>query len=216
MLVKKHILTETSYLETTLPQDVFQVINDEVLEMERNNFKYAEPFNTRLIGAIEHEFRLVKSLPKIESYFQTLFRHNTSYFEGKIPRFGKIVDENGSREHNVWVNFQKKYEYNPPHCHNGDISFVTWLRIPYDLNEEKTVPNLKKLDFHNVSKFVFIYPDVTPNVSKQGHIGSTSLLIDKSWVGKCIFFPSHLIHSVTPFYTSDDYRISVSGNFVLE
>ena len=38
------------------------------------------------------------------------------------------------------------------------------------------------------------------------------LPIDKAWEGTMILFPSSLNHNVYPFYTSDDYRISISGN----
>ena len=31
----------------------------------------------------------------------------------------------------VWVNFQKKYEFNPLHDHTGIISFVIWIDVPY-------------------------------------------------------------------------------------
>ena len=37
----------------------------------------------------------------------------------------------------VWVNFQKKHEYNPSHIHGGEISFVLWMKIPYTQEDEK-------------------------------------------------------------------------------
>ena len=37
-------------------------------------------------------------------------------------------------------------------------------------------------------------------------------MIDKSWEGVMILFPADTAHQVYPFYTSDDYRISISGN----
>ena len=39
--------------------------------------------------------------------------------------------------------------------------------------------------------------------------------LDRNSAGKMVIFPATLKHSVYPFYTSDDYRISVSGNFTL-
>ena len=32
----------------------------------------------------------------------------------------------------LWVNFQKKNEFNPIHNHSGLYSFVIWVKIPYD------------------------------------------------------------------------------------
>jgi len=39
--------------------------------------------------------------------------------------------------------------------------------------------------------------------------------VDKSWEGTIIMFPAFLHHMVHPFYTSDEYRISISGNLVI-
>ena len=36
--------------------------------------------------------------------------------------------------------------------------------------------------------------------------------VDKSFEGKGFMFRSSQAHTVYPFYTSDDYRISISGN----
>ena len=54
----------------------------------------------------------------------------------------------------------------------------------------------------------FVYTDI------WGRISSHSLNLDKSCEGKIAIFPSVLNHIVYPFHTSDNYRISVSGNLV--
>jgi hypothetical protein len=36
--------------------------------------------------------------------------------------------------------------------------------------------------------------------------------VDNTWEGKMALFPADLNHIVYPFYTSEDYRISISGN----
>ena len=33
----------------------------------------------------------------------------------------------------MWVNFQRQYEFNPPHDHDGCLSFVIYLSIPEKL-----------------------------------------------------------------------------------
>ena len=38
---------------------------------------------------------------------------------------------------------------------------------------------------------------------------------DKSWEQVIMLFPSITHHQVYPFYTSDDYRITISGNMYL-
>ena len=106
---------------------------------------------------------------------------------------------------NYWINFQKKYEFNPPHSHSGVFSFVIWLKIPYDLQEE--------LDYFGdvnqgskTSMFNFLYTD------GLGKIKTYNVHVDKNFEGKICMFPSNMLHYVNPFYTSDDYRISLSGN----
>jgi hypothetical protein len=36
----------------------------------------------------------------------------------------------------IWINFQKKHEFNPEHTHSLDLSFVIYLQIPDTLIEE--------------------------------------------------------------------------------
>ena len=36
----------------------------------------------------------------------------------------------------LWCNFQRQHEFNPPHDHDGKLSFVIYLSIPDKLKEE--------------------------------------------------------------------------------
>ena len=36
----------------------------------------------------------------------------------------------------LWCNFQRQHEFNPPHDHDGKLSFVIYLSIPEKLKEE--------------------------------------------------------------------------------
>ena len=36
----------------------------------------------------------------------------------------------------LWINHQKANEFNPPHDHDGKLSFVTYLQIPEELKQE--------------------------------------------------------------------------------
>ena len=46
----------------------------------------------------------------------------------------------------------------------------------------------------------------------MGRITPAMVPVDKTYEGTIVMFPSEMLHAVYPFYTSDDYRISVSGN----
>jgi hypothetical protein len=107
----------------------------------------------------------------------------------------------------VWVNFQKKYEFNPQHNHSGIISFVIWISIPYNINDEMLVSPGKNSAKNVAGHFSFHYSNI------NGNICSHALPIDKEFENHIIMFPSNVLHSVYPFYSSDAYRISVAGNF---
>ena len=36
----------------------------------------------------------------------------------------------------LWINYQKQYDYNPPHDHDGKLSFVIYCQIPDELKAE--------------------------------------------------------------------------------
>ena len=65
------------------------------------------------------------------------------------------------------------------------------------------------------SKLNFLYPKPIFH-GGRGDVGHTVLNVDKSYEGKILVFPAELMHSVNPFYTSDEYRITVSGNVIFK
>ena len=113
----------------------------------------------------------------------------------------------------TWVNFQKKHEFNPPHIHSGLYSWIIFVNVPYNMVDEENYFSAKHLT--HTSKLYFAYP--RPNfVGNKGDVEVTILNVDKSYEGKIIVFPAQLTHGVHPFYTSDNYRITVSGNLVFK
>ena len=103
-----------------------------------------------------------------------------------------------------WINYQKKNEFVPSHIHVGAFSYTIWIDIPYDSDEEL------KEGGNEASCFQFSYMDI---------LGSTrvhTIRLSKKDNGRMLFFPSMLRHQVYPFYTSDKYRISISGNVLLD
>ena len=105
----------------------------------------------------------------------------------------------------LWVNFQKKAEFNPIHFHNPSIlSFVFWLKVPYAHADE--VANYCPSRCEEVGCFNFHF------LSTLGELKKFTFPVDETWEGKFILFPGALNHSINPFYTSDGIRISVAGN----
>ena len=108
---------------------------------------------------------------------------------------------------NVWVNFQKKHEFNPIHNHSGVLSFVIWIKIPYQREQENLISPGKDSIYDLAGKFTFHYYNML------GDIASFDMDENIFKENTMILFPSKLNHSVFPFYSSDEYRISISGNF---
>ena len=105
-----------------------------------------------------------------------------------------------------WVNFQKQHEYNPPHNHGGDFSFVVWMKIPTRSAEQHKLEFLRGHRKPNASNFQFSYLDI------NGKQRQYPYLMNPSMEGMMLFFSADLIHSVNPFYECDEDRISISGN----
>ena len=108
----------------------------------------------------------------------------------------------------LWVNFQKKGEFQPIHNHSGVFSFVIWMDIPYHSKDEGNLPTAKTSDKnHRGGNFSFAFSDGT-----HRSLGEHTIEMSPEMNGYCCFFPSDLCHQVYPFYTSDKDRISISGN----
>ena len=109
-----------------------------------------------------------------------------------------------------WVNFQKKYEFNPVHFHAGVFSFVIWIKIPVSFKKEKNLPFLKnsKSQFNNT--FSLMYTDCL------GKISSLNFHLEPEDENTILLFSSQMQHVVYPFYSSNKNRISISGNIFLD
>ena len=148
-------------------------------------------------------------------YIRRLFRSPTNAITYK--RYNSFNTSKPFYIESLWVNYQKKYEFNPPHNHSGIYSFVIIVDIPFDLEKEYEYfgevggyrHNVPKRNSIYTSNFAFI------NTDYSGDIRCDSLNVDKSYEGKIIMFPAKQLHQVFPFYTSDGYRITVSGNLRL-
>ena len=209
MNIQKHVLEELFYLQFQMPEYVLGIVKNEVEELKNNKFEGAHPYNYSLAGAIEHEYVLFKSAEVIDDFFS----HDRFFTRGKRLKLAYSTKSHGKVMPSLWANFQKKHEFNPIHNHDGDVSFVLWLNIPYSLKDETSLPHARSGTAPTAPAFIFLYTPIM--ASPYAPIHHYHIEVDKTFEGKCIVFPSKLQHMVTPFYTSDDFRISVSGNFNL-
>ena len=190
-------------METSLP---FAYFNDLLINIDSYDFE--KKFNDGLAGQIENEklftYDLIPNEVKsiiLDGCHEYIEKFGHSCFKG-INNKNYRLDFLQS-----WVNFQKKTEYNPIHWHHGDLVFVIWIKIPYNLNDELNYKSSAESNHKVASKFEFA------NISNPfSSIANKILHIDKSYEGKLIIFHADMEHTVYPFFTSDEYRISMSGN----
>lgn len=107
------------------------------------------------------------------------------------------------RFQNIWVNHQKKGEWNPPHVHSGDFSMVGYCQVPEELKNEWKYENQKGQD-PTGGKIQWEYGTAAPhNMTSFGPMVPEERAI--------YIFPAWLLHFVYPF-NSDVTRISFSTN----
>ena len=92
-------------------------------------------FKTKLAGIIEKETGYSEeSKAKVVPYM-------SQYLGVYDQMFEKFVNKKYERKPEyilsaLWINYQKANEFNPPHDHDGKLSFVTYLSIPEKLKKE--------------------------------------------------------------------------------
>ena len=202
-----HFFDNIGFVLADLPEDIFLKVKQCCSDIEKDP-DGAKPANAILAGAIDQEYFVDSVKHELEPYLIWLSNEYDSHYH-----YTQTVDymDIGDRKwqfsvDSVWANFQRKHEFNPVHNHGGTLSFVIWVQIPYELEEE-----FKQSREHNdypktTSCFQFLVTNT------MGQIYNHTLPVDKTWQGKIIMFPAKMMHTVYPFYTSDDYRISVAGN----
>lgn len=206
--------TNLRCIESRMPLELQRDLNLEIDKLSKDSERY----NQLLKGHIKEEYSLDHIKERFENWILAIAKSwvdtNPGYLDGfeevsKCKTYNLYLDR-------LWVNKQKKHEFNPIHHHSGVLSFVIWLKIPYELNDELNYfplisgTSVDDRDNFYTSKFCFVYTDIL------GRIKLLPIPVDKTFEGTIIIFPASLQHTVYPFYTSDDYRISVSGNIRID
>tara|TARA_B100000508_G_C11442692_1_gene269655 strand:- start:628 stop:1230 length:603 start_codon:yes stop_codon:yes gene_type:complete len=106
----------------------------------------------------------------------------------------------------AWCNVQQSGEYFSAHTHNGVFSFALWLEVPFTQDDERAWREARGKSGRETSAFYFHYTDAL------GKITPHAIEVDATWENKIILFPGEMMHSVTPYYSTQDNRIVVSGN----
>ena len=189
--------------EGSIPSEIYQALNKEIVHIN-NDDSTTLKMNRTLAGQITKEYQITKSRELLDPFLEEMgraYQKEWEYYPKENPNNNELKVES------VWVNMQKKLEVNPLHNHDGTLSFVAWLYVPFKLEDERNMENVKNSrTMELASTFQFVY------TTSLGTIVNCPMFVESGWEGKIIMFPSKLLHMVYPFQTSDDYRISIAGN----
>jgi hypothetical protein len=194
-------------LVVDVPEQIMVEVRKEA-DLIQSDFSKASPYNKGLAGNINHEYDAIQLKPVLnELLLQLADQYEASFnYLRNIRVLTKAAPfEVGS----LWFNFQKKGEYNPLHSHSGVYSFALWAKIPYDRQKEITYSPKIPVSSNRNGCFTFIY------ASTLGNLEEHVIELDNSFENKLVFFPATMHHAVYPFFTSDEYRVSLAGNILL-
>ena len=208
-MFEHHHLPNVGLTHGSIPSEIYQALNKEIVDihtasetgsLDENGIVQMNP---SLAGQITKEYQITKSLPLLNPFLEEMGRAFQKNWGSEITS----LHSNNLKVESVWVNMQKKLEVNPLHNHEGTLSFVAWLHVPFKLKDERNMPNCKmSRTVELASTFQFVY------TTALGTIANCPMFVESGWEGKIVMFPSKLLHMVYPFQTSDDYRISIAGN----
>jgi|TARA_B110000046_G_scaffold20675_1_gene19579 hypothetical protein len=206
--VIEFITTGPQIMKTKVSMDLVDLLLKKGEESTKNNLVANDVSSKKQ----PHQMTIKKEFgfKDIDSWFSPLIQpHISDYINWSIERQGvklnpgydELPSSLSTSMINLWINYQEKGEYNPPHRHSGSLSFAIWLQIPEEIKNEPLLPGNQ-----TPGSFVIRYGE-----QQQFSTYAYHFLPE---VGDILIFPSYCEHYVHQF-KSDVTRISVSGNLVV-
>lgn len=193
------LLNNFGILENEVPESLFNSLKKECFSAEKNNKRFIShiqgPYQPLHYKVEKNHTILKEYILNLTNVYDKIFPelHNLKLFSDALPLTTSTF----------WINYQRKYEFLPNHNHDGVLSFVIWIHIPYE-NKDESSNN----EYSKAGCFEFTYLNIF------GKFFNHTIKLSKKDSGKIIIFPSLLQHCVYPFFTSNEVRISISGNVI--
>lgn len=193
------------FLMTTRVED-----NDFTIIKNNINNTYGS-HNKHLVGRLQTSKKL-----KDENIKNVIDPYIAAYIEGLATQWKPDHLPNNFKFRlqldNCWINYQKPYEYNPTHNHDGHISFIIYVDIPEviykEINNTNSAPN---------GAVSFTYSGDNGFNEPKNDIKSLLTPVSDYWflpkTQDMYIFPSYLRHDVLHFETPDVMRLSIAGNY---
>jgi hypothetical protein len=190
----------------------------ELIVEGRKLTKEEDDWNPKLAGNLKYgrsyhykEDYLLKVEPYLKTYIERFFNGIYSQYGQNNKMIERLLQvQHDRRQHRqgnlrldtLWINFSQKHDFNPPHTHNGVLSFVIFCQVPEEIFKVQADSNTQR-----AGEIHFSYGE---SISKL--MGGEYAV--KPYENLMFIFPNELKHYV-PAYWVDAERISVSGNFVV-
>jgi len=150
-----------------------------------------------LAGHLSEEYRLDDRAAISEWFKKYIQTYTEGYREWRGREYKPLNNLHGQ---DFWINYMKSNDFNPPHVHSGDLSFVIYPDVPKEINKE----NKKyKGTGHGPGGIAWFYGE-----GHQQYIDAVNVMPN---TGDIFIFPASLKHWVFPFRSRVE-RVSVSGN----
>ena len=198
-------------VRSTISDELHKILLDTAYKIRKDKkLKKDNDYRKSLAGNLTEEYSYANAFTAkqekiVEEEFLWLVSQFTKFSKEALNKSLALEPNQIILQKPVWVNFMKAGEWNPVHNHTGDLSCVTYLKVPKEIEEENKTSELSsKSNTPSAGKLEFQYGD---------HIGycNTGMMMNPQ--EKDIYiFPSKLHHMVYPFKSKVE-RISVSINF---
>jgi len=161
--------------------------------------KSDELYNHKLAGHIGEQYKLDrdKIIPKLAVFLEGYcIGYNKWRGGGGMEPKAKLLS--------MWINYMKAGDFNPPHSHGADLSFVAFPDVPKEISDECAA-----------FKGTMRGPGGISWTYGEGDRTCISVVHQLPMTGDLYIFPASLKHYVSPF-KSPVTRVSVSGNIMFD
>ena len=181
---------------TEITQEECDIIIEEGKKCRRKSNDY----RAKLAGHLSEEYKFLDA--------EGIAVWLKNYFNAYASAYNKWRGE-GSMKPNftltsLWINYMKANEFNPPHDHGSDLSFILYPHVPAELTQENK-------DFKGTMRG----PGGVCWLYGEGNRQCISVVHRMPATKDLFIFPASLKHWVFPFKSNVE-RISVSGNILFD
>ena len=171
-----------------------------IIEEGKKSRRKSNDYRYKLAGHLSEEYRLENA----EGIVGWLKNYFNSYADGYNKWRGEGTMTPNFTLTELWINYMKANDFNPPHDHGSDLSFVLYPDVPKEITQENK-------DFKRTA----LGPGGISWLYGQGDRQYISVVHRLPATRDLFIFPASLQHWVFPFRSNVE-RVSVSGNILFD